>query len=165
VADVYAKAAVLELNTKQRAALEKVEFGNRLNARRAKVLNTLRTALLLARSEAQGSAYKALILWRSIYGDMQHVLARAPIYQVQFDVSGVQGKVDSTAQVLANHYAVVHQENVGAALTKPRVPDQVLAERAIAKAAGPVVAAGMNEARAVEGACAFQPIVITDSSA
>jgi hypothetical protein len=148
--ETVVSSAVLELNAKQRAALAKVEFGSRLNARHAKVLNTLRSALLLARSEAPGSAYRALILWRSIHGDLQHVLARAPVYQVQFDVSGVQGEVDSTAQVLANHYAAVHQENVGVALTKPRAPDQVKAERAIAKAAGPVVAAGMNEARAVE---------------
>jgi hypothetical protein len=148
--ETVVSSGVLELNAKQRAALAKVEFGSRLNARHAKVLNTLRTALILARSEAPGSAYKALILWRSIHGDLQHVLARAPIYEVEFDVSGVQGEVDSTAEVLANHYAAVHHENVGVALTKPRAPEQVKAERAIAKAAGPVVAAGMNEARAVE---------------
>jgi Domain of unknown function (DUF4157) len=148
--EVVIPSAVLELNTKQRAALEKVEFGNRLNARHAKVLNTLRDALLLARSEAPGSAYKALTLWRSIHGDLQHVLARAPIYQVEFDVSGVQREVDSTDQVLESHYAAVHQENVGVALTKPRTPDEVKAERATTKAAGPAVAAGMKEAHAVE---------------
>jgi Domain of unknown function (DUF4157) len=148
--ETVVSSAVLELNAKQRAALTKVEFGSRLNARHAKVLNTLRTALLLARSEAAGSASKALILWRSIDGDLRHVLARAPIYQVQFDVSGVQAEVDSAAQVLAKHEAAVHQENVGVALTKPRAPERVVAERAIAKAAPPVVVAGMKEARAVE---------------
>jgi hypothetical protein len=148
--ETVVSSGVIELNAKQRAALAKVEFGSHLNARHAKVLDTLRTLLLLARSEAPGSAYKALTLWRSIHGDLQHVLARAPVYQVQFDISGVQGEIDATAQVLANHYATVHQENVGVALTQPRAPARVKAERAMAKAAGPVLAAGMKEARAVE---------------
>ena len=64
--EIEVSGAVLETNAKQRAALAKVQFGGRLNARHAKVLNTLRTALLLARSEAPGSAYKALALWNSI---------------------------------------------------------------------------------------------------
>jgi hypothetical protein len=143
-------SAVLGSNAKQRAALEKVEFGSRLNARHAKVLNTLRNALILARSEAPGSAYKALSLWRSIEGDLQHVLARAPVYQVQFDVEGVKAEMDSATQVLASHYAAVHRENVGVALTKPRAPEQVKAEREVTKAAGPAVAAGLQESHAVE---------------
>jgi uncharacterized protein DUF4157 len=148
--EVVISSAVLESNAKQRASLEKVEFGNRLNARHAKVLKTLRSALLLARSEAPGSAYKALTLWRSIHGDLQHVLARAPVYQLEVDVNGIQREVDSAARVLESHYAAVHQENVGVALTKPRSQEEVKAERATAKAVGPAMAAGMKEAHAVE---------------
>jgi hypothetical protein len=148
--EIVIPSNVRDSNTKQRAALEKVEFGNRLNKRHAKVLNTLRSALLAARSEAPGSAYKALTLWRSIHGDLQHALARAPVFQLDADVKGIQREVDSAAKVLESHYAAVHTENVGVALTKPRSQEEVKAEKATAKILGPAMAAGIKESHAVE---------------
>jgi hypothetical protein len=148
--EIVIPSNVRDSNTKQRAALEKVVFGNRLNARHDKMLKTLRSALLAARSEAPGSAYKALTLWRSIHGDLQHVLARAPVFQLDVDVKGIQREVDSAAHVLESHYAAVHQENVGVALTKPRSQEEVKAEKATAKIWGPAMAAGIKESHAVD---------------
>jgi hypothetical protein len=148
--EIVIPSNVRDSNTRQRTNLEKVEFGNRLNKRHAKVLDTLRTALLAARSEAPGSAYKALTLWRSIHGDLQHVLARAPVFQLNVDFKGIQSEVDTAAKVLESHYAAVHTENVGAALTKPRSQEEVKAEKAAGKMWGPAMAAGIKEAHAVE---------------
>ncbi len=148
--EVETSRGVQSANAHQRAELAKVKFGARLNARHAKVLDTLRTALLLARSEEPGSGYKALQLWRSIEGDLEHVLQRAPTYQVEFDVAGVEAEVKSAAEALAVHYAAVHRESVGVALTKPRTQQEVKAEREVAKAAGPVFGGVLKEKHVVD---------------
>jgi Domain of unknown function (DUF4157) len=147
--EVDTSQAVQGTNAKQRAALGEVKFGSRLNARHAKVMDTLRTALLLARSEDPGSAYKALQLWRSIEGDLEHVLSRAPTYQVEFDVAGVEAEVKSASEVLAAHFAAVHRESIGVALSKPRTTEEVKSERLLAKSV-PALAAGVKEGHAVE---------------
>jgi hypothetical protein len=126
-----------------------VTFGKRLSARHAKMLDTLRAALLLARSEAPGSAYKALVLWKSIEGDLKHVLARAQAFDLTID-AGIPAEFETAAKLLAAHYEAVHRENVGVALTKPRTAEAAKAQRQIAKGAPPAFSAAMKEAHAVE---------------
>ncbi len=147
--EVDTSVGVQSSNAQQRAELAKVKFGSRLNARHAKVLDTLRTALLLARSEEPGSSYKALVLWRSIEGDLRHMLARAPAFDILVD-KGIETEIESAAQAMATHYEAVHRENVGVALTKPRTQEEVKSDRTIAKVAGPVAAAAIKDVRAVE---------------
>jgi len=155
--DQELSSGILGLNAEQRAALGKVTFGKRLNARHAKMLDALRAALLLARSEAPGSAYKALVLWKSIEGDLKHVLARAQAFDLTID-AGIPAEFETAAKLLAAHYEAVHRENVGVALTKPRTAEAAKAERQIAKAAPPAFSAVMKEAHAVED---FQYAVTT----
>lgn len=142
--------SLLELNADQRDKLGRVRFGARLNARHLLVMNTLRAALLAARSEAPGSAYNALRLWRSIEGDLKHVLARAPAFGLDVDIEGIQAEFDTAAKLLASHYEAVHRENIGVALTKPQTADAATSERQVAKAAPPAVAAAMKESHAVD---------------
>jgi hypothetical protein len=146
--DAVVSAAVREGYARQRAALMAVQFGGHLNKRHVRLLETLRTALILARSEAAGSAYRALTRWRSIQGELEYVLMRAPNFEV--DLGPLQAAITDTAAVLANHYAQVHQDNLGVALTKERPREQAKAERMVAKSMGPRVAGAMRESRVIE---------------
>ena len=147
--DAAVSLAILEVNARQRAALAAVKFGSHLNRRHAKVLDTLRKALILARTEAPGSAYRAEALWRSIQGEMQHVLRRAPNY-VDGDIGPAIRAFGATGEVLARHYAAVHQDNLRVALTKERAKEQVKTDKTMGEAMGPSVAKAMKEARVLE---------------
>ena len=147
--DAAVSLAILEVNARQRAALAAVKFGSHLNRRHAKVLDTLRKALILARTEAPGSAYRAVALWRSIQGEMQHVLRRAPNY-VDGDIGPAIRAFGATGEVLARHYAAVHQDNLRVALTKERGKEQVKTDKMMGEAMGPSVAKAMKEARVLD---------------
>ncbi len=146
--DILVSQGVLDLNAKQRAALNGVKFGSDLNKRRRKVMDTLRKALLLARSEAPGSAYRAQVLYRSIQGDLQYMAVRAPTYDV--DTTYLKGAVPKTAEALATHYSWVHQDNIRHALTKERSKEEVKTEQAIKKVGGKGAEVALKQMRAVQ---------------
>lgn len=76
--DAVVATNIQETNQKQRAALTAVAFGSHLTTRHRKLLEALRGALILARTEDPGSASQALSKWQSIQGDLRHVLKNAP---------------------------------------------------------------------------------------
>ena len=99
--DAVVNSATREVNEHQRRDLRAVKLGGNLLERHRALVEKLRVAMILARSEAPGSAYKALMLWRSIKSELQHVTARAPAF--------VGGDVDDLARGLENFGGLLRQ--------------------------------------------------------
>jgi hypothetical protein len=111
--DAVVPLNIHETNAKQRTALGAVQFGGHLTRRHRKLLESLRTALVLARTEAPGSARKALAQWQSIQGELRHVFQRAaPL--VGGDVGAIQQDLMQIGEQLIHGgvYAEAHNEAV-----------------------------------------------------
>lgn len=139
--DVSVASSVVSLNRKQRAVLSEVKFGH-LIRRHAVLLESLRKALISARTETPGSAYRAVAAWGAIQGDLQHVLLTAIDY-ADFDLDSLFAEFSSTGEALARHYEAVHRNNVRVALTKRRPQDPAVVEKSMPRA----FAAGARQAR------------------
>jgi len=112
VADV-APANMHDTNQKQQAALTAVAFGGHLTTRHRQLLETLRGALMLARTESPGSASQALRKWQSIQGDLRHVLKNAPEL-IGTDAGAIRDHLNTIGQKLIHGgvYAEAHTKAV-----------------------------------------------------
>ena len=145
--DAKVASAVAESNAKQRLALAVVRFDYPIISRHIRLLEIFRSALITARKESLGSAYKATVTWRSIKGELQQLLEQAPKY-TDSNVGSIQQKFARTGDMLAGHYTAVHSDNIRLALTQERQPEQVMAQNAIAKGLG--LKQALDETRALE---------------
>ena len=146
--DIAVSSSIIKSNAEVRANITKVQLGSHLNARHRKLLESLRSALIAARSEKAGSAYLALARWRSIHDDLEHILERAQS-MAEIDTSQLRAVFVTVGERLPVHYAAVHQENLVKALTKERPREQESIDRTIS-AMGPTAAAAIEESNVVQ---------------
>jgi hypothetical protein len=71
-----------DINKAQRAALQAVRFGPRLTARHRAMLERMRSAFILARTEEPGSAARARREWLAIQAPLTHAFRRAPTFGI-----------------------------------------------------------------------------------
>ena len=109
--DTVVPLNLTETNKAQRAALAAVKFGGRLTTRHKALLEALRRALVLARTEEPGSARKALAEWKTTQAQLRHVFERAPNY-IETDVSGFQARLHAVGEGLIRGgvYSEAHHE-------------------------------------------------------
>ncbi len=80
--DAVVPLDIAETNAKQRAELGAVQFGGHLTPAHRDLLETLRTAFILARTETTGSPAAALAAWKSAQGALRLALRRMPSFIV-----------------------------------------------------------------------------------
>jgi hypothetical protein len=111
-----------EINARQRSAIGAVQFGTHLSRRHRELLESLRKALVLARTESPGSARQALAAWQSVQGDLRHAFKRAPTY-VEGDVGAIARELGQIGVQLI-HGGVYQEAHVKAVReTNLRAPD------------------------------------------
>ncbi len=159
--DATVPKRVLEDNARVRAALEKVDFG-KVVGRHATILAAMRRSLILARSEAPNSAFRAEITWEAIEPDLRHIWEQGSHLGAQeFEDDPAQitkkvtfaelnQKLEHIRQELAAHRAMVHRETALVALREERSPERIKAQQTIEKTAAPEVVAMLKEGRATE---------------
>ena len=69
-------------NKKQREDLAKVSLGSNLNAQHRQLLENVRAAFILVRTETPGSPAAALTAWRALQGDLRLAMKRMPKFLV-----------------------------------------------------------------------------------
>jgi len=69
-------------NKKQREDLGNVKFGDYLTPQHRQLLETVRTAFILVRTETPGSPAAALSAWRAVQGDLRLAMKRMPKFLV-----------------------------------------------------------------------------------
>jgi hypothetical protein len=139
-----------------------VKFDPDIVGRHAKVMDTLRLALILARSETPNSAYKARVLFESVEADLRQIWDQGTrlglevfesdpvLITVKMSSDELKGKLASTRKTLREHERLVHGKNVEVTLSKERKPGEVKARQKVAKALGPTMVAATAESLAVE---------------
>jgi hypothetical protein len=133
--DAVVSLNIADTNQKQRADLGGVQFGQHLTPRHRTLLEQLRTAFILTRTESPGSASGALALWTSIQGDLRLALRRMRTFLVDKDdrstihfaddIAELQGKLNGIGRTL--FAGGVYSEAHGTAVKETRLeaPDQV----------------------------------------
>jgi hypothetical protein len=147
--DATVNMATREINTRRREGLQAVKLGDHTLKRHRAVIEKLRQAMLLARSEAPGSAYKALTLWNSIRTEMARVIEWAPTF-VETDAGEFTRRLSNFGGVLAKHYELVHTETLATALKAPPRPGEAEADRALAAAGAKEALANVQEQRMLD---------------
>lgn len=125
---------IQETNEKQRIALGNAQFGEHLSKRHRELLENLRAALILARTETPGSARAALSQWQSIQGELRHVWQRAPQF-VNEDVGAIQKELDGIGEQLIRGGVYSEAHNEALKQTGLEDPDLVFQERRFVEAA------------------------------
>ena len=142
--DEAVSPAVHEVNRRQQTELQAVGLGQHISKRHRTLVEKLRAAMLLARGETSGSAYKAVVQWKSITGELHHVMARAPLY-LDADVNVIAERLDEFGGLLGRHYELVHAETVTTALKPERQLGEAEAERAATQLSGTEASARLRE--------------------
>ncbi len=149
--DIEVNGGIKDLNAKYRGLIGAVKAGSHVSSRHAQLVESVRAALILARTEKAGSAYAALTKWRQIEGEVRYLLQRGTHYQIiNLDIGAVAGRVEQTKGILNAHYAAVHGGNLEAVLTKQRAPGELKARKKIAETFGGNVKAGLAEQTSIE---------------
>jgi hypothetical protein len=126
---------VLEVNERARARLNAVSVGQHMSTRHRAIVERLRRVMLLTRTETPGAAYSAVVQWKSIQGELDHVMTRAPRY-VNGDVNAIARRLGEFAGLVAQHYQLVHAETVVTALKPAAQPGSAGANSARSSAGG-----------------------------
>ena len=134
-----------ETNQKQRADLGSVQFGQHLTPRHREMLEKLRTAFILTRTDSPGSASGALALWTSTQGDLRLALRRMSKFLVDKDdrstlhftddIAEMQGKLNGIGRTLFTGGVYSEAHGVAVKETKLEAPDQVRQVEAFKEAA------------------------------
>ncbi len=150
-ADIAVSSGIKEINEKVRGRLSAVKVGSHATSRHVQLVESLRAALILARTEKAGSAYAALVKFRSLEGEIRYALQRGANFNIiGLDIGEVAGRVEQTKSILNAHYAAVHGGNLEAVLTKQRAPGEVKLRQKIAENFGPSGKAGLAEQLGIE---------------
>jgi hypothetical protein len=137
---VHLSQAVLELNAKQRDKLAAVKVGSHASERHRALVEALRSALILARSEGAGSAAQAFATWEAITSEFQEVLAQSE----GKGIDEIEQGLNRIGSELTQHYELVHKEDVGVALKAEAQPGRAEAEHAVGQAS-PALEAEMQQ--------------------
>jgi hypothetical protein len=148
-ADAVVSTATREVNADQRRQLIAVKLGAHLLERHRGLVEKLRQVMVLARSEAAGSAYKALLLWNSIKNELRHAMTRAPTF-VDGDVGDIARGLDNLGGLLAKHYELVHSETIATALKRPPKPEEAQADLMMAQVGPKAAQAKLREMRMLD---------------
>ena len=133
--DIEVSSGIREINEKVCGKLNGVKVGGKATSRHVQLVESLRAALILARTEKAGSAYAALVKFRALEGEIRYALKRGASFNIiGLDIGEVAGRVDQTKGILNAHYAAVHGGNLEAVLTKQRAPGELKARKKIADA-------------------------------
>ena len=126
---------IAETNQKQRADLGSVKFGEHLTPGHREMLEKLRTAFILTRTDSPGSASGALALWTSTQGDLRLALRRMSKSLVDKDdrstihfaddIAEMQGKLNGIGRTLFAGGVYSEAHGVAVKETSLQAPDQV----------------------------------------
>ncbi len=97
--DTVVPLNIKETNESQRAALGSVQFGEHLTPAHRNLLETIRTAFVLARTETAGSPAAALSAWKSVQGDLRLALRRMPSFIVDQEDRSTRHRADDVAEM------------------------------------------------------------------
>jgi hypothetical protein len=133
--DAVVSLDIAETNQKQRADLGSVPFGEHLTPQHRALLEKLRTAFILTRTDSPGSASAALALWTSTQGDLRLALRRMSKSLVDKedrstihfadDIAEMQGKLNGIGRTLFAGGVYSEAHGVAVKETKLEAPDQV----------------------------------------
>jgi len=133
--DAVVPVNIAETNQKQRADLGSVKFGEHLTPRHRDMLEKLRTAFILTRTDSPGSASGGLALWTSTQGDLRLALRRMSKFLVDKDdrstlhftddIAEMQGKLNGIGRTLFAGGVYSEAHGVAVKETNLEAPDQV----------------------------------------
>lgn len=129
--DAVTPLNIHETNAKQRDALKAVPFGSHLIQRHRQLLEKLRMALILARTE--GSARQALQQWQAILGDLRHVFKRGK-EMLETDISPFAKDLDTIGEQLIHGGVYAEAHNQAVEKTKLRTPEMAFEDERVKEA-------------------------------
>jgi hypothetical protein len=124
-----------EVNSRQRKALGAIQFGGNLTPKHHDLLESLRTALILARTGSPGSAGQGLKLWKSLQPDVGIAFDRAPTFVDVSDLPGLKKELDQVGEQLIGGSAYTEVHNQAREKVDLKAPDLVLQEEKFKEAA------------------------------
>ncbi len=152
-ADVQVSGGMVELNQKYRDRLQAVKVGQYVSTRHAALVEALRSALILMRTEKANSANAARVKWHQIEGELRYMIESAKLYAATYpevDPGSALGRLQATRAIIDQHYGAVHRDNLQVLLSKKRDPGEIQARQKVAKTFGGDVARGLAEKTSVE---------------
>lgn len=117
---------ITTINTQQQTALHAIAFGPKVTPAHRELLQHLREAFLLART--QGSARQALARWQATLPALRHALERAPQFGVQADTAWLTDKMTQMDEKLFHQGVIAEGEHRVSAhddLATPDLPLQI----------------------------------------
>jgi hypothetical protein len=126
---------VQEVNSRQQKALGAIHFGGHLTPRHQDLLESLRTAFILARTASPGSAGQALKLWKSLQQDVGVAFQRAPAYVDVSDLPGLQKRLAQVGEQLIGGAAYTEAHSQAKEKVDLKAPDLVFQEEKFKDAA------------------------------
>jgi hypothetical protein len=124
-----------EVNSRQRKALGAIKFGGHLTPKHHDLLESLRTAFILARTGSPGSAAQALKLWKSLQQDVGIAFERAPAYVTAADLPGIQKELKQVGEQLIGGSAYTEIHSQAKEKVDLKAPDLVFQEEKFKEAA------------------------------